>query len=141
GMTTSKRSVAPALAPGGTRRTPPSTTWRPADGHRAGAPWRAALPPAPHAASAAVRTRAPARERRTVTTRPSLRRREREGESPPRSRHRNRHFVASRRRAFCTEGSASLTFASGRARTSTLAGLAAIVISSPVAGLRPCRAL
>ena len=33
------------------------------------------------------------------------------------------------------EGSAAFAFASGRARTSTLAGLAAIVISSPVAGL------
>ena len=45
--------------------------------------------------------------------------------------------AASRRRAFCTLGSAALAFASGRARTSTLAGLRAIVISSPVAGLRP----
>ena len=44
-----------------------------------------------------------------------------------------------RRRAFCTDGSAVLAFASGRARRSTLAGLAAIVISSPVAGLRPWR--
>jgi hypothetical protein len=47
--------------------------------------------------------------------------------------------AASRRRAFGTDGSAALAFASGRARTSTLAGLAAIVISSPVAGLRPVR--
>ncbi len=47
----------------------------------------------------------------------------------------------SRRRAFCTDGSAAFAFASGRARTSTLAGLAAIVISSPVAGLRPVRFL
>jgi DNA-binding transcriptional ArsR family regulator len=45
--------------------------------------------------------------------------------------------AASRRRAFCTLGSAALAFASGRARTSTLAGLRAIVIFSPVAGLRP----
>ena len=49
--------------------------------------------------------------------------------------------AASRRRAFCTDGSAALAFASGRARTSTLAGLAAIVISAPVAGLRPVRFL
>jgi hypothetical protein len=35
---------------------------------------------------------------------------------------------------------ASLAPASGRARTSTLAGFALIVISSPVAGLRPLRA-
>ena len=49
--------------------------------------------------------------------------------------------AASRRRAFCTDGSAALAFASGRARTSTLAGLAAIVISAPVAGLRPVRCL
>src|SRR5690349_15555065 len=37
--------------------------------------------------------------------------------------------AASRRRAFCTDGNAALAFANGRARTSTLAGLAAIVIS------------
>src|SRR6516164_11083773 len=49
--------------------------------------------------------------------------------------------AASRRRAFCTDGSAAFAFASGRARTSTLAGLAAIVIASPVAGLRPARFL
>jgi hypothetical protein len=49
--------------------------------------------------------------------------------------------AASRRRAFCTDGSAALAFAGGRALTSTLAGLAAIVISSPVAGLRPARFL
>ena len=49
--------------------------------------------------------------------------------------------AASRRRAFCTDGSAAFAFASGRARTSTLAGVAAIVISSPVAGLRPVRFL
>jgi hypothetical protein len=48
--------------------------------------------------------------------------------------------AASRRRAFCTDGSAPFARASGRARKSTLAGLAAIVISSPVAGLRPWRA-
>src|SRR5450755_5091323 len=47
--------------------------------------------------------------------------------------------AASRRRAFCTDGSALFARASGRARTSTLAGLAAIVISSPLAGLRPWR--
>jgi hypothetical protein len=45
--------------------------------------------------------------------------------------------AASRRRAFCTLGRAALGFASGRARRSTLAGLRAIVIASPVAGLRP----
>ena len=39
--------------------------------------------------------------------------------------------------AFCTDGSAAFVFASARARTSTEAGFAAIVISSPVAGLRP----
>ena len=49
--------------------------------------------------------------------------------------------AANRRRAFCTDGSAALALANGRARTSTLAGLAAIVISSPVAGLRPVRFL
>jgi hypothetical protein len=49
-------------------------------------------------------------------------------------------YAARRRRAFCTVGSAALAFASGRARRSTLAGLAAIVISSPVAGFRPFRA-
>ena len=43
--------------------------------------------------------------------------------------------------AFCTDGSAAFVFASGRARTTTDAGFAAIVISSPVAGLRPWRAL
>jgi hypothetical protein len=48
--------------------------------------------------------------------------------------------AASRRRAFCTDGSAPFARASGRARKSTLAGFAAIVISSPVAGLRPWRA-
>jgi len=48
---------------------------------------------------------------------------------------------ASGRLAFCTDGTAALAFASGRARTSTLAGLAAIVISSPLAGLRPVRFL
>ena len=69
------------------------------------------------------------------------------GESPAAGRGRwpsreARPFdAASRRRAFCTDGSAALAFASGRARTSTLAGLAAIVISSPVAGLRPGRFL
>jgi hypothetical protein len=47
--------------------------------------------------------------------------------------------AASRRRAFCTDGSAPFARANTRARTSTLAGLAAIVISSPVAGLRPGR--
>src|SRR5450755_4581320 len=47
--------------------------------------------------------------------------------------------AASRRRAFCTDGSPALALASGRARTSTLAGLAAIVICSPVAGFRPWR--
>ena len=47
--------------------------------------------------------------------------------------------AASRRQAFWTEGSAAFALVSGRARTSTLAGLAAIVISSPVAGLRPWR--
>jgi hypothetical protein len=54
---------------------------------------------------------------------------------PPRSRS----HAASRRRAFCTDGSAPFARANGRARTSTLAGLAAIVIASPVAGLRPGR--
>jgi len=48
--------------------------------------------------------------------------------------------AASRRRAFCTDGSAPFARATGRARKSTLAGLAAILISSPVAGLRPIRA-
>ena len=48
--------------------------------------------------------------------------------------------AASRRRAFWTVGSAALAFASGRARRSTPAGLAGIVISSPVAGFRPLRA-
>jgi hypothetical protein len=43
--------------------------------------------------------------------------------------------------AFASDGSAAFAFASARARTSTDAGFAAIVISSPVAGLRPCRAL
>jgi hypothetical protein len=43
-------------------------------------------------------------------------------------------------RVFCTVGSAAFAFASGRARRSTLAGLAVIVISSPVAGFRPLRA-
>ena len=46
---------------------------------------------------------------------------------------------AKRRRAFCTDGNAAFAFANGRARRSTLAGLAAISISSPVAGLRPVR--
>jgi hypothetical protein len=50
-------------------------------------------------------------------------------------------YRPSRRRAFCTDGKAAFALASGRARTSTLAGLAAIVISSPVAGLRPVRFL
>ena len=49
--------------------------------------------------------------------------------------------AASRRRAFCTgRQRAPFARANGRARKSTLAGLAAIVISSPVAGLRPLRA-
>lgn len=47
--------------------------------------------------------------------------------------------AASRRLAFCTDGNAPFAFASGRARRSTLAGLAAMSISSPVAGLRPFR--
>jgi hypothetical protein len=45
--------------------------------------------------------------------------------------------AASLRRAFWMDGSASLAPLSGRARTSTLAGFALIVIASPVAGLRP----
>jgi len=49
------------------------------------------------------------------------------------------YAAARRRRAFCTDASAVFAIASGRARRSTLAGLAAIVISSPVAGLRPWR--
>jgi hypothetical protein len=49
--------------------------------------------------------------------------------------------AASRRCAFCTDGSAALAFASVRARTSTLDGFAAIVISSPVGGLHPVRFL
>ena len=49
--------------------------------------------------------------------------------------------AASQRRAFCTAGSAAFARANGRARTSTLAGWATIVISSPVAGARPVRAL
>ncbi len=48
-------------------------------------------------------------------------------------------YAARRRRAFCTEGSAAFALANGRALRSTLAGLAAISISSPVAGLRPWR--
>src|SRR4051812_40002426 len=48
--------------------------------------------------------------------------------------------AARRLRAFCTDGRAAFVFASARARTSTDAGFAAIVISSPVAGLRPWRA-
>jgi hypothetical protein len=47
--------------------------------------------------------------------------------------------AASRRRAFCTDGSADFARAKGRARRSTLAGFAAISISSPVAGFRPFR--
>lgn len=47
--------------------------------------------------------------------------------------------AASRRLAFCTDGNAPFAFASGRARRSTLAGLAAMSISSLVAGLRPFR--
>jgi hypothetical protein len=39
--------------------------------------------------------------------------------------------------ALRTDGSAAFALTSGRARKSTLAGFAAIVISSPVAGLRP----
>ena len=49
-------------------------------------------------------------------------------------------YSPSRFFAFCTDGSAAFVFASGRARTTTEAGFAAIVISSPVAGLRPLRA-
>lgn len=49
--------------------------------------------------------------------------------------------VGSRRLGFCTEGNAALAFASGRAKTSTLAGFAATEISSPVAGSRPLRRL
>src|SRR5579872_2862210 len=48
--------------------------------------------------------------------------------------------AASLRLAFWTVGAAAFAFASGRAFTVTAAGLAAIVISSPVAGLRPGRA-
>src|ERR1700727_3182469 len=48
--------------------------------------------------------------------------------------------AARRRRAFCTERSAALALANGRERRSTVAGFLAIVISSPVAGLRPLRA-
>ena len=47
----------------------------------------------------------------------------------------------SRRRAFYAAGSAPSARASGRARTSTLARWATIVICSPVAGSRPVRAL
>ena len=49
--------------------------------------------------------------------------------------------LAIRRRSFCAGGSAALARASGRARMSTAAGLAAIVISSPVTGFRPLRSL
>ena len=48
--------------------------------------------------------------------------------------------IASRRRAFCADGSAPPARASGQARKSTLAGLARIVISSPAAGFRLVRA-
>ena len=49
--------------------------------------------------------------------------------------------AASQRRASCTAGSAAFARANGRARTSTLAGWATIVINSPVAAARPVRAL
>src|SRR3954471_19000218 len=65
-MTTTSSGAAPRLSLGGTRRTPPSTAWRPADGHAAAVCFDG-LAPAPHAASALTATRAPARERRTVT--------------------------------------------------------------------------
>jgi peptide/nickel transport system substrate-binding protein len=49
-------------------------------------------------------------------------------------------YAARRRFAFCTDGSADFALASGRAFSATAAGFAEIVISSPVAGLRPLRA-
>src|SRR4029453_8721150 len=49
-------------------------------------------------------------------------------------------YAARRRRAAATDGSAAFAFAKGRALTVTEAGFGPIVISSPVAGLRPLRA-
>lgn len=65
----------------------------------------------------------------SVSGQPTARRTSAEG------RHRSSGggHAASRRRAFWTEGSAPLALANGRARRSTLAGLAAMVIASPVA--------
>ena len=62
-------------------------------------------------------------------------------DDPPLSKSIRWVQAASQRRAFCTAGSAAFGRANVRARTSTLAGWATIVISSPVAGARPVRAL
>src|SRR5581483_4858551 len=77
--------------------------------------------------------------RRTAAT-PASQTRENIHQVASRDDNRRRGQTASLRLAFWIEGAAAFALASGRALTVTDAGLAAIVISSPVAGFRPGRA-